>query len=98
MAHTKAGGSTKLGRESQSKRLGVKKFGGQIVRTGNIIVRQRGAKWEPGLNVRVGKDDTIFAIVDGHVKFEKKAVQSFTSRKNQKTIVSIEPLVAKKVK
>lgn len=95
MAHTKAGGSTKLGRESESKRLGIKKFGGQIVRAGNIIVRQRGAKWEPGTNVRVGKDDTIFALIDGHVKFEKKAVMAFTGRKAQKTIVSIEPLEVK---
>ena len=95
MAHTKAGGSTRLGRESESKRLGVKKFGGEIVKAGNILVRQRGAKWEPGTNVKVGKDDTIYAAIDGHVTFQKKAVASFTGHKNQKTIVSVTPLAAK---
>jgi large subunit ribosomal protein L27 len=95
MAHTKAGGSTRLGRESESKRLGIKKFGGQIVKAGNIIVRQRGAKWEPGQNVGVGKDDTVFAMIDGHVKFEKKGVMKFTGKKEQKTIVNVVPLEAK---
>jgi large subunit ribosomal protein L27 len=92
MAHTKAGGSTKLGRDSQSKRLGVKKFGSQIVKAGNIIVRQRGAKWEPGQNVGVGSDDTIYAKIAGTVSFQKKAVQSFTGEKSQKTIVSVVPV------
>lgn len=95
MAHTKAGGSTKLGRESESKRLGIKRFGGEIVKAGNILVRQRGAKWEPGQNVRVGKDDTIFALIDGHVSFQKKAVMTFTGRKAEKTIVSVTPLETK---
>ena len=95
MAHTKAGGSTRLGRESESKRLGIKKFGGEIVKAGNIIVRQRGAKWEPGQNVGVGKDDTVFSMIDGHVQFEKKAVMTFTGRKTQKTIVNVVPLEAK---
>lgn len=92
MAHTKAGGSTKLGRDSESKRLGVKKFGGEFVRSGNIIIRQRGSKWSPGENVAVGSDDTIFAVCDGHVKFEKKAIRSFTGKKVQKTIVSVVPI------
>ena len=70
MAHKKAGGSTKNGRESESKRLGLKKFGGQRVAAGNILVRQRGCKFRPGLNVGLGKDDTLFAKIAGTVKFE----------------------------
>jgi large subunit ribosomal protein L27 len=70
MAHKKGGGSSRNGRDSNSKRLGVKKFGGEYVRSGNIIVRQRGTKIKPGLNVGLGKDYTIFAISDGVVKFE----------------------------
>ena len=72
MAHKKAGGSTNNGRDSESKRLGVKRFGGQVVLAGNILVRQRGTKFHPGANVRKGKDDTLFAIADGKVQFEKK--------------------------
>jgi large subunit ribosomal protein L27 len=72
MAHKKAGGSTNNGRDSQSKRLGVKKFGGQIVLAGNILVRQRGTKVHPGVNVRKGKDDTLFAVANGKVVFAKK--------------------------
>ena len=72
MAHKKAGGSTKNGRDSQSKRLGVKKFGGEAVLAGNIIVRQRGTKWRPGDNVGVGKDHTLFALCNGAVKFVTK--------------------------
>jgi large subunit ribosomal protein L27 len=71
MAHKKAGGSSRLGRDSQSQRLGVKKFGGQVVRAGNILVRQRGTKIHPGENVGVGRDFTIFALIDGKVKFER---------------------------
>jgi large subunit ribosomal protein L27 len=70
MAHKKGGGSTKNGRDSESKRLGVKKFGGESVTTGNIIVRQKGTKIHPGNNVGMGKDYTLFALVDGVVKFE----------------------------
>lgn len=92
MAHTKAKSSTKLGRDSEAKRLGVKRFGGQLVQAGDIIIRQRGAKWEPGQNIGVGGDDTLFAMVDGHVKFIKKAVLSFIGHKKQKTIVSVVPL------
>jgi len=72
MAHKKAGGSTRNGRDSQSKRLGVKRFGGQQVLAGNIIIRQRGTKVHPGVNVGLGKDHTLFATVDGTVLFETK--------------------------
>jgi len=71
MAHKKAGGSSRNGRDSAGRRLGVKKFGGQIVVPGNIICRQRGTKWWPGRNVGMGKDHTIFATAEGHVKFHK---------------------------
>jgi large subunit ribosomal protein L27 len=91
MAHTKAGGSTRLGRESQSKRLGVKKFGDQLVKTGNIIIRQRGSKWVAGENTRVGGDDTIYAATAGHIKFKQKALRKFTGKKAPKTIVSVVP-------
>nr|UAT97879.1 ribosomal protein L27 [Ahnfeltia fastigiata] len=70
MAHKKGSGSTKNGRDSNSKRLGVKKYGGQIVLAGNILVRQRGTKFRPGNNVSIGKDDTLFALIPGVVKFE----------------------------
>ncbi len=70
MAHKKGVGSSKNGRDSESKRLGVKKYGGEVVKAGNIIVRQRGTKIHPGVGVGIGKDDTIFATVDGVVKFE----------------------------
>lgn len=73
MAHKKAGGSSRNGRDSAGRRLGVKKFGGEVVIAGNIIVRQRGTKMRPGRNVGVGRDHTIFALVDGRVAFERKA-------------------------
>jgi large subunit ribosomal protein L27 len=72
MAQKKGGGSTRNGRDSESKRLGVKRFGGELVSAGSIIVRQRGTKFHAGTNVGAGKDDTLFALVDGHVKFEVK--------------------------
>jgi len=72
MAHKKGAGSSRNGRESESKRLGVKKFGGAVVTAGNIIVRQRGTTHHPGLNVGMGKDHTLFALVDGKVEFRKK--------------------------
>ncbi len=81
MAHKKAGGSSRNGRDSESKRLGVKKFGGEAVIAGNIIVRQRGTKWHPGTNVGIGKDHTLFALTDGAVEFRKKA--------NGRTYVSV---------
>ena len=70
MAHKKAGGSTRNGRDSESKRLGVKRFGGEQVLAGNILVRQRGTRFHPGVNVGVGRDHTLFAKADGQVKFE----------------------------
>jgi len=70
MAHKKGGGSIRGGRDSQSKRLGVKKYGGEEVRAGNILVRQRGTRIFPGDNVGMGKDYTLFALIDGHVKYE----------------------------
>lgn len=72
MAHKKAGGSTRNGRDSESKRLGVKRFGGESVLAGNIIVRQRGTKFHAGTNVGIGKDHTLFALTEGKVKFEVK--------------------------
>ncbi len=71
MAHKKAGGSSRNGRDSAGRRLGVKKFGGELVIPGNIIVRQRGTKWWPGEGVGMGKDHTIFAVTQGHVTFHK---------------------------
>ncbi|WP_395666870.1 50S ribosomal protein L27 [Methylocella sp.] len=73
MAHKKAGGSSRNGRDSKGRRLGVKKFGGEAVVGGNIIVRQRGTKWHPGANVGMGKDHTLFALVDGKIKFLTKS-------------------------
>ena len=86
MAHKKGVGSSKNGRESESKRLGVKIFGGQAALAGNIIIRQRGTKHRPGKNVYMGKDHTIHAAVDGIVKFTKK--------KDNKSYVSIDPIEA----
>jgi len=72
MAHKKGAGSTRNGRDSNPKYLGVKRFGGQAVRAGNILVRQRGTKFHPGNNVGIGSDDTLFSLIDGHVTFERK--------------------------
>jgi large subunit ribosomal protein L27 len=87
MAHKKAGGSSRNGRDSESKRLGVKRYGGQLVPAGNILVRQRGTEFHPGENVGVGKDHTLFALVDGHVQFTIKG------EKRRRT-VSIVPVAA----
>ena len=84
MAHKKGAGSSRNGRESESKRLGVKVYGGQAAIAGNIIVRQRGTKHHPGANVGMGKDHTLFALIDGTVKFQKK--------QNNKSYVSVEPI------
>jgi large subunit ribosomal protein L27 len=73
MAHKKAGGSSRNGRDSKGRRLGVKKFGGEHVISGNIIVRQRGTKWHPGSNVGLGTDHTLFAMIEGQVAFQTKA-------------------------
>lgn len=81
MAHKKAGGSSRNGRDSAGRRLGVKKFGGETVDAGNIIIRQRGTKYHPGFNVGLGKDHTIFALKDGEVKF--------TKRTGDKTVVNV---------
>ena len=89
MAHKKGAGSTDNGRDSKSKRLGVKKFGGEFARAGNILVRQRGTKFHPGTNVNMGKDFTLHALVDGHVSFRR--------RKKNRTFVSIVPIVVEKV-
>ncbi len=89
MAHTKAGGSTKLGRDSNSKRLGVKIFGGQIARAGAIIVRQKGTKYHPGQNVGKGNDHTLFALKEGVVNFQKKRVTAFNSNKKRRSFVHI---------
>jgi len=90
MAHRKAGGSTKLGRDSISKRLGVKIFGGQLVQSGDIIVRQRGTKFHPGANVRRGGDDTLYASAAGAVRFLHKKVANYTGRLVKRTFVSVE--------
>lgn len=87
MAHKKAGGSTRNGRDSHSKRLGVKRFGGELVKAGNILVRQRGTHFHPGVNVGLGRDHTLFATEDGHVKFEVKGT-------GHRTFVSIVPVSA----
>lgn len=84
MAHKKAGGSSRNGRDSESKRLGVKKFGSEAVIPGNIIIRQRGTQWHPGDNVGMGKDHTLFALSAGRVLFRKKA--------NDRTYVSVVPM------
>jgi large subunit ribosomal protein L27 len=84
MAHKKAGGSTRNGRDSESKRLGVKRFGGEQVLAGNIIVRQRGTRFHPGVNVGCGRDHTLFAKANGRVVFEQKGPRS-------RTFVSVEP-------
>lgn len=78
MAHKKAGGSTRNGRDSQSKRLGVKRYGSETVKAGNIIVRQRGTRYHPGVNVGCGRDHTLFATADGMVVFERKGAKNRT--------------------
>ena len=84
MAHKKGAGSSRNGRESESKRLGVKLFGGQVAKAGNIIIRQRGTVHHPGINVGIGKDHTLFALTDGIIEFKK--------RRNNKSFVNVTPL------
>jgi len=79
MAHKKGGGSSKNGRDSNAQRLGVKRFGGQLVKAGEILVRQRGTKIHPGINVGKGKDDTLFAKIEGSVEFNKRMGRKFVS-------------------
>ena len=89
MAHKKAGGSTALGRDSNAQRLGIKKYAGERVTIGNILVRQRGTKVHPGINVQQGKDDTLFAVADGIVKFNAKKVKNFTGKMLKRTFVNV---------
>jgi large subunit ribosomal protein L27 len=89
MAHKKAGGSTSLGRDSQSKRLGVKLHDGQIAHAGAILVRQRGTKYHAGKNVKQGKDDTLYASITGTVKFTTKKLASFTGHLKQTKVVNV---------
>lgn len=91
MSHKKAGGSSKNGRDSKAKRLGVKVFGGQTVKAGGIIIRQKGTKYFPGTGVQMGKDYTIFAIADGVVKFTEKRQLKYDSRTFRDTIVNVTP-------
>ena len=92
MSHKKAGGSSKNGRDSKAKRLGVKVFGGQKVTAGSIIIRQRGTKFFPGDNTGMGKDHTIFAKIDGEVLYTEKALRKFDGRVFKDKIVNITPL------
>ena len=87
MATKKAGGSSKNGRDSKGRRLGVKKYGDQVVIPGNIIVRQRGTKWQPGRNVGLGKDHTIFSLIEGTVSFKKL--------RNGGPVISVDPIAEK---
>ena len=86
MAHKKAGGSSRNGRDSQGQRLGIKKFGGEIVKAGNILARQRGTKWHSGQNVGTGRDWTLFSLIEGQVKFERFG--------KKKTKISVYPISA----
>lgn len=89
MAHKKGVGSSKNGRDSESKRLGVKRFGSQFVRAGNILVRQRGTKFHPGNNVGIGRDHTLFALIDGIVRFERK-----DKKRTKVSVYPLEPVVS----
>jgi large subunit ribosomal protein L27 len=89
MAHKKAGGSTSNGRDSQAKRLGVKVYGDQVVRAGNIIIRQRGTQFYPGLNVGMGKDHTLFALADGTVQFQEKQMRKYDGRVFKEKVVNV---------
>lgn len=89
MAHTKAKGSSKLGRDSQAKRLGIKVYGGSVVKNGNIIVRQRGTVYHAGKNVKVGTDHTIYAVSDGVVEFKLKKIKRFNGQLKPTQVVSV---------
>jgi len=91
MAHKKAGGSTALGRDSQAQRLGIKLFGGELARAGSILVRQRGAKFRAGQNVKKGKDDTLYAAVSGVVKFSAKKIKKFTGKLELAKFINVIP-------
>ena len=89
MSHKKAGGSTALGRDSNSQRLGVKAQDGQHINAGSIIIRQRGTKFKPGKDVKRGKDDTLYAAKEGYIKFNSRKLPSFTGKQVWKKVVSI---------
>lgn len=89
MAHKKAGGSTSNGRDSQAKRLGVKVFGGQVIKAGGIIVRQRGTQFHPGTNVGMGKDHTLFALTGGKVQFVEKQLRKYDGRVYKDKLVNV---------
>ncbi len=89
MAHTKSGGSTKLGRDSLAKYLGIKLYDGQKTKPGNIIIRQRGTKYIPGKNVRRGKDDTLYSVKEGTVKFSSKTKIKFNGKRRNVTVVEV---------
>ena len=95
MAHKKAGGSTSLGRDSVSKRLGVKIFGGQTIKQGQIIVKQKGSKFHPGKNVGKGGDDTLFALANGVVQFQKKQMTKFHGYLAKTRVVNVVPAKAR---
>ncbi len=92
MAHKKAGGSSRNGRDSKSKRHGVKVFGGEVIHSGSIIVRQKGTRWHPGTNVGMGGDFTLFALTDGKVEFSQKRRKKFDRRTAVDTLVHVLPL------
>lgn len=96
MAHKKAAGSTSLGRDSESKRLGVKITDGEWAKAGSIIIRQRGTKYHPGLNVGIGKDDTLFALQAGFVKFTTRKLKKFNNTLKSSKIVNVIPLTEEK--
>jgi len=95
MAHKKAAGSTRNGRDSESKRLGVKRYGGQVVNAGEVLIRQRGTKYHPGTNVKRGGDDTLLATLAGVVEFQKKMRRRFTGTLQPVQYVHVNPVVKK---
>lgn len=96
MAHKKAGSTSTLGRDSNAQRLGIKKYGGETVKAGNILVRQRGTQYHPGKNVFRAKDDTLFTTSDGMVKFTHKKTKKFTGKLAKRIFVNVVPATAKK--
>lgn len=95
MSHKKAGGSTRLGRDSQAQRLGIKLYGGERAKPGAIILRQRGTKYRAGKNIMVAKDDTLFATAIGIVTYTKKKIEKFNGKLENAQIVSVEPIATK---
>lgn len=91
MAHVKGTGTTSLGRDSKGQRLGMKIIGGQFAKAGSIVVRQRGTRYRPGKNVKLGTDDTLFATVDGTVRYEKKSIKKFNGKRAPSVFVTVEP-------